>query len=477
MSYNILVVDDDITQARVIENIIQDKLKYKTTVIDNGKEAIDVLTANDAQDIDLVILDLSMPGVDGVKVINEVKPVRPDLPIIVRTGYDDIDMAVNAMKAGATDFVKKLDEPERLQNCIHNALRIHVLNDEISRLKRTISGEITFSDIIGKSHAVKEMVALAEKVSNSNIPVLIEGKSGVGKELLARAIHAASHRKEKPFIAVNCGAIPDNLVESILFGHEKGAFTGALYKTSGKFREADGGTLFLDEIGELKPDIQVKLLRVLQNGEIEPVGSAKPVKVNVRIISATNSDLSKAIKDKTFREDLFYRLNAFPVHVPKLSERKEDIPLLIEHYRDIFSASEGKSIKGISKKALEMLVNYEWPGNIRQLKNTIFRAIVLCENEEIDTNHFSQILHSMQQNETNQDNKFNPEQPAQNISVKSNDGNFRKLEDIEKDIIKSALIYYKNHMSEVARRLGIGRSTLYRKLDEYGLKEEIPTQQ
>lgn len=479
MTYNILLVDDDLSQINVLEAIVEDKMKYKATVVGSGQEAIDLLTANDAQDIDLVVLDLSMPGVDGISVLNAVKPVKPNLPIIVRTGHDDIDMVVAAMKAGAADFVMKLDEPERLQTSINNALRIHVLNDELSRLKRSIGGQISFSDIIGESPAVKEMIAYGNKVAASNIPVLLEGESGTGKEFMARAIHAASQRKDKPFIAVNCGAIPENLVESILFGHEKGAFTGAVYKTYGKFREADGGTIFLDEVGELTPDIQVKLLRVLQDGEIDPVGSTKPIKVDVRIISATNRELSQEVKERNFREDLFYRLNVFPIYVPPLRDRRGDIKMMIDHYYTCFAASEGKNITGLSRDAEEMLCKYEWPGNIRQLKNTIFRAIVLCEKEELTIEDFPQVSASIAM-------RNNPDStmsgglnggrnavPAPNVvNLQEEDGNFRKLRDIEKDVIEMSLKRYNGRMSEISRRLGIGRSTLYRKISEYDLLAE-----
>jgi len=289
MSYNILLVDDDVAQAHVIEQVIHDKMRYKTQLVENGQDAIDLLTSKDASGVDLVLLDIGLPGIDGIEVLNAIKPVKPNLPVIVRTGYDDLDLAVDAMKAGAVDFVQKMDSPEKLKRSIDGALRRHVLNSEMSMMKESRKGNSTsFDAIIGESPLIKEMIALGQKVSKSEIPVLLEGESGTGKELMARAIHASGDRAEKPFIAVNCGAIPENLVESILFGHEKGAFTGAVYKTFGKFREADGGTVFLDEIGELPADIQVKLLRVLQDGEIDPVGSKSSLKVDVRVISATN---------------------------------------------------------------------------------------------------------------------------------------------------------------------------------------------
>lgn len=463
MPYNILLVDDDATQARLIESILSDKLKYKTKLVTNGQEAIKILTAGEVQKFDLVLLDLSMPGIDGINVINAVKPVNPNLPIIIRTGYDDIDMIVAAMKAGATDFIKKLDGPERLQAIINNALRIHALTDELSRLKRTISGQFNFQDFIGNSQALNKVKELAKKVAPSNITVLLEGESGVGKELLAKIIHANSKRSDKPFIAINCGAIPENQVESTLFGHEKGAFTGATYKTFGKFREANGGTIFLDEIGELKPDVQVKLLRVLQNGEIEPVGSDKNIKVDIRIICATNKNLAELVKEEKFRDDLFYRLNAFPIYIPALRERKEDILKLAEYFIKNFAAAENKNIRDISGKARILLQSYEWPGNIRQLKNLIYRAVVLSGADILKTTDFPQILNSQSTN----DQHLHKDTSIQLLL--NDNGEMRKLSDIEKLIFITALKMNKCKMTATAKKLGIGRSTLYRKIEEYGI--------
>jgi prepilin-type N-terminal cleavage/methylation domain-containing protein len=471
MSYKILLVDDDITQSRVVEQIIRDKTHYHTKLVENGQDAINILTSKDANDIDIVLLDLSMPGIDGVGVLNAVRPVRPNLPIIVRTGYDDIDMAVEAMKAGATDFIKKFDSPERLKKSIDTALRTHALNDEISVIRKTINGGTSFEDIIGESPAIKEMINLGKRVSTSDIPVLLEGESGSGKESMARAIHYASKRSDKPFVAVNCGAIPQNLVESILFGHEKGAFTGAIYKTYGKFREADGGTIFLDEVGELPLDIQVKLLRVLQDGEIDPVGSTKPIKVDVRIISATNKNLNDSVKNASFREDLYYRLNVFPVYVPPLRDRNGDVSLLIKHFINSCAKSESKNISGISPEAEELLCKYRWPGNIRELKNTIFRATVLCDTNALSLSDFPQIVSAVKNDiGIGFGNGMSKLSQANGLIMQKDSNDFRKLCDIEKDIIASALKYYNGRMSEVARKLGIGRSTLYRKLEEFGIE-------
>lgn len=476
MPYNILLVDDDVSQARVVENVIKNKMHYNTKLINNGQEAIDALTSSHSADYDLVLLDMNMPAVSGIDVLKSVKHINPNLPIIIRSGYDDMNTVVDAMKAGAADFIRKIDDNKKLLETIEKTLRKHIINEEVSLIKKARGGKTNFSAILGDSVNTREMIALGKKVAASEIPVLIEGESGVGKELLSRAIHESGSRKDMPFIAVNCGAIPENLVESILFGHEKGAFTGAVYKTFGKFREADGGTIFLDEVGELSPDIQVKLLRVLQDGEIDPVGSKKPIKVNVRVISATNRNLNEEIKKGTFREDLFYRLSVFPIHAPSLRDRKGDIQKLVDYFVKSFSETENKKINGITKEAKDMLVKYSWPGNIRQLKNIIFRAIVLCESDILDVKDFPQVsndLRAVDLGGSYEGQDYGFIQKALNgnsMLMQNEDGNFRSLADIERDIIVTAIKYYNGHMSEVARRLNIGRSTLYRKLEEYGIE-------
>jgi DNA-binding NtrC family response regulator len=340
---------------------------------------------------------------------------------------------------------------------------------------------------------------LGRRGAQSNIPILIEGESGVGKEMIARAIQGESERRGRAFVAVNCGAIPENLVESILFGHEKGSFTGATAKHLGKFQEADGGTLFLDEVAELPLDMQVKLLRAIQEGEIDPVGSRKPVKVNFRLISATNRNMIEMVKAGRFREDLYYRLNVFPIMVPPLRERKDDIPALVEHFITRFAAEEGRKVRGIEGNALLMLQAYAWPGNVRQLENTVFRAIVLCEGDILTVDDFPQIASLVEGYEA----RIPPAPPIQakpqaalgasamigapgvgkstggavsdgmalGIPVVTEGGHVRKLEEVEADMIRLALHRYRGQMSEVARKLGIGRSTLYRKMRDLGLEE------
>src|SRR6185437_4740568 len=299
--------------------------------------------------------------------------------------------ALAAMRSGAFDFVVKPVSPERLEISIKNALKIEALADELVRIKASAKGELGFADLIAGSASMERVIELGKRAANSTIPVLIEGESGVGKELIARAIQGESGRKSKPFVTVNCGAIPENLVESILFGHEKGSFTGAVEKRVGKFLEADGGTLFLDEIGELPLDAQVKLLRALQDGEIDPVGGKHKVKVDFRLISATNQNLISLVGEGRFREDLYYRLNVFPIWVPPLRERLEDVPELVRHFMARFAAEEGKRINGISDDALRLIKSYPWPGNVRQLENAVFRAVVLADGPQLTVAEFPQI--------------------------------------------------------------------------------------
>src|SRR5256884_1034954 len=390
MAASILIVDDDAVARRLVENMVQ-KCGYETLVVESGDAAIAMLTAPDAPAIDAVVLDLVMPGLDGMGVLAKIREAGLNIPVIVQTAHGGIDNVVSAMRAGAQDFVVKPVGIERLQVSLRNALNASALKSELQRIKHSREGRLTFADIITRSDTMAGVLRTAQKAASSAIPVLIEGQSGVGKELIARAIHGSGERRTKPFIAVNCGAIPDNLVESLLFGHEKGAFTGATERHTGKFVEASGGTLFLDEVGELPRAAQVKLLRAIQEGEVEPVGARKPVKVDVRLISATNRDLIADVKAGRFREDLFYRLHVFPIAVPPLRERPEDIPELARHFLARFAAEEGKRKCRLNADALSLLRSYQWPGNVRQLENAIFRAVVLAETDTIGMDEFPRI--------------------------------------------------------------------------------------
>jgi DNA-binding NtrC family response regulator len=485
MAASILIADDDPVQRRLVENMVQ-KCGYETVVVDTGDAVIDRLTGPDAAAIDAIVLDLVMPGLDGMGVLAKMRDSGLSIPVIVQTAHGGIDNVVSAMRAGAHDFVVKPVGMERLQVSLRNALNTSALKDELQRIRHSREGRLTFSDIITRSEAMAPILRVAQKAAASSIPVLIEGESGVGKEMFARAIHGSSERKSKPFVAVNCGAIPDNLVESILFGHEKGAFTGATERHAGKFVEAHGGTLFLDEVSELPLTAQVKLLRALQEGAVEAVGGRKPVKVDVRIISATNRKLLDRVKEGHFREDLFYRLHVLPLTIPPLRTRRDDIPHLLRHFVARFAAEENRAVSGISGEAVAHLSQMDWPGNIRQLENAVYRAVVMSESDQLGLCDFPLVpshanlpvepgpplvversVHpAMPAMVSGSDIPIAP-LPAQGmLAMLTAAGEVRPLEELENEIIRFAISHYRGQMSEVARRLKIGRSTLYRKLDE-----------
>src|ERR1700761_7920088 len=394
MAQTILVVDDDPVQRRLLEAAISRSGMHVVTA-PGGQPALDLIHGPRGDQFSLVLLDLVMPDMGGLDVLAKLRATHPDLPVIVLTAKGGIDSAVEAMRAGASDFLAKPASPERSAVSSRNQLKIGALSGEVTRLKKKSDNRLTFEDLVAKSGAMRQVFRLGQRAAQSTIPILIEGESGVGKELIARAIQGSSDRSGKPFVTVNCGAIPENLIESILFGHEKGSFTGATDKHLGKFQEADGGTLFLDEIGELRLDMQVKLLRALQEGEVDPVGSKRPVKVDVRIISATNRDLGQMARENTFREDLYYRLNVFPIMVPALRERAGDVAPLARHFIERFSAEENKAVSGLTPQASQLLEKFSWPGNVRQLENTIFRAVVLCDGALLDVCDFPQIAAAM----------------------------------------------------------------------------------
>ncbi|MGQ0742525.1 MAG: sigma-54-dependent transcriptional regulator [Alphaproteobacteria bacterium] len=485
----ILVVDDDPVQRRLLETVVT-KLGHAAVTAPGGGPALDLVLSPKGEGISLMLLDLVMPDLDGIAVLSKLRAVNHALPVIVLTARGGIDAAVEAMRAGANDFLVKPASPERIKVSIQNALKLGVLSGEVSRLKKKQENRLAFDDLVVKSAAMRQVMRLGQRAAQSNIPILIEGESGVGKELIARAIQGSSDRAGKPFVTVNCAAIPETLVESILFGHERGSFTGATDKHLGKFQEANGGTLFLDEVGELKLDMQVKLLRALQEGEIDPVGSKRPVKVDVRIVSATNCDLAERTRDGQFREDLYYRLNVFPVFIPPLRERREDIDALAQYFVTRFASEEHRPVGGITPEAMQMLEAYAWPGNVRQLENTVFRAVVLCDSDLLDVTDFPQIANAMglslKEHGPQPEPRFaspplrpTPAESASGYGLAATDaaGHMRRLDEIEAEIIRMAIARYDGRMSEVARRLGIGRSTLYRKLKELGLGEDEAPQE
>jgi len=503
MVKRVLVVDDDPAQRRILEETIK-RLGFEVRTAASGAQALGMLDGPEKGTIALILLDLVMPELDGMGVLERLAGKSGVPPVIVQTAHGSIDSAINAMRAGAVDFVVKPASPERLEVSIRSALKIEALTGEITRIKKKIDGTLTFSDLIVRGEGMHRVVALGRRAAASHIPVLIEGESGVGKELIARAIQGESERAGRPFVTVNCGAIPENLVESTLFGHEKGAFTGAVDRRVGKFQEADGGTLFLDEVGELPLEAQVKLLRALQEGEIDPVGSKKPVKVNFRLISATNRDMIQLVKEGKFREDLYYRLNVFPIFVPPLRERVDDVAELANHFLARFTAEECKRVSGFSEESMALIESYSWPGNVRQLENAIFRAVVLADGPEITIAELPQIASQVEgfrvsipaapapalrkpvytgpamlgaEDTVPQTMEVRREAQGGNAGGSSigipavrENGDIRPLDEIEADMIRLALGRYRGHMTEVAKRLKIGRSTLYRKMQDYGLE-------
>ncbi|MDX3929311.1 MAG: sigma-54 dependent transcriptional regulator [Shinella sp.] len=507
MTAHILVIDDDPVQRRLLKNMIE-RNGHVAHMADNGRSGLEVLDRKGGL-INVILLDLMMPEMNGSAFLEALAEREIAIPVIVQTGQGGIETVVSAMRAGAFDFVVKPVSPERLAVAVGNALKLDQREGRSKSGRRSRTEAVHFDDIVSASPEMLRVIELGRRAAQSNIPVVLEGESGVGKEMVARAIQAASERSNKPFVTVNCGAIPHNLVESILFGHEKGAFTGATERHTGKFVEADGGTLFLDEIGDLPLEVQVKLLRAVQQGEIETVGARHPQKVNVRLISATNRDLINEVKEGRFREDLYYRLNVFPVTIPALRRRKEDIPVLVRAFVQRFAGEQKLATPlTISAGAMALLTAYDWPGNIRQLENAIFRAVVLSEGPELTAADFPQIatqvpgyvlsetgtvswdMPDSRGEETASDKRLPPVFPdfggreisepagsqAGESAIASVDrgGHVRKLADVEEELIRFALKFYHGQMSQVARKLGIGRSTLYRKLKDYGIDPDNP---
>ena len=491
MPKRVLVVDDDPAQRRILEETIK-RFGYAVAQAESGDKAIAALKADALGDISLILLDLVMRGTDGMAVLSAMRSLPRKYPTIVQTAGGGIDAAIAAMRAGAVDFVVKPVSPERLEVSIKNALKIDALEGEISRMKTSARGELGFAGLVAGSEMMARVVDLGRRAAKSSIPVLIEGESGVGKELVARGIHGGSDRAGKPFIAVNCRTIPEHVVETVLFG----SFASESQRQTGKFFEADQGTLFLDETGELPHEAQIKLLRALQDGAI---GVKYPVKVDVRLIASTNRNLIALVQEGRFREDLYYRLNVFPIWVPPLRDRLDDVPELVRNFIARFAAEEGKRVDGIEPEALAMLKRYSWPGNIRQLENAVFRAVVLADQPLLGVSEFPQIAAHVQGYRVTVPPAPAPKAPAPRIEgpvmlgqsstapatihlplangrdavgipALSEEGDIRSLEAVEADMIRLAFGRYRGRMTEIAKRLGIGRSTLYRKMREIGLE-------
>jgi len=458
----LLLIDDEPAQRRLVSALAA-RGGWRSVFASDAEMAIATLGTQDGMQLDAILLDHASPEVDATGLIGELRERRPALPILMLTANGSVAHAVAAMRAGATDFLVKPLAPDRLLAAL-DAVVAGTTAGELRPLTEKIPALLAFDEIVGSSPDFRAALAIAAKAARARVPVLIEGESGVGKEVVAEAVHAASPRAKKPMVTVNCGAIPANLVESELFGHEKGAFTGAFERKIGRFVDADGGTLFLDEIGDMPLDAQVKLLRVLQGGEVQPIGARHAREVDVRVIAATNKRLLDEVEAGRFREDLYYRLNVVQVTIPPLRERTGDIPALARHLLARIAQQPGLRPLGITDEALALLVEYDWPGNVRQLQNALFRASVLCEGAALTRADFPQIAALGNRRSATQSAAI-----AGGVTLFRADGNMRALEDIEADVIRLAIGHYRGRMTEVARRLGIGRSTLYRKLGELGI--------
>ena len=428
MRPTVLIAEDEASQRFTFHELCK-RAGYDVIEAKDGAEALYFLKQDETEQIQILLTDLNMPKLSGIELIKEARALRAGLPIIVLTSSQETDDAVESMQAGANDFISKPVDSERLRVSIQNVLQTENLRHQVKQLTRESKGSFGFDDLIGHNAGLEATVKLARKIAHSDLPVLISGESGAGKEVLAQAIHGESSRSYQPFMAVNCGAIPANLAESVLFGHEKGAFTGAIAKSLGKFREAQGGTLFLDEIGELPLETQAKLLRALQNKEIEPVGLGRPVSIDVRIISATHRNLAEAVAEKLFREDLFYRLNVLPIGLPALRDRKNDIPELVEYFCDRLSSREGVPKREINADAMQLMQNHPWVGNVRELENCVSRALLLASGETITREDVEPLLQPAGQTIST------PDASPNMVSLTHGDGSHKTLEEIEQEAI------------------------------------------
>ena len=438
----ILIVDD--------ETVVRDSLGkwfssegYMARPVASARDALESIQTTE---YDVALVDIKMPGMDGMELQARLKEADPELTVIVMTGYASVETAVQALKRGAYDYITKPIDPDELSHLVANALEHRHARREVARLRETLQETTGGTELIGKSPAMKKVFELIEMVASTDVTVLINGESGTGKEVVARAIHAASPRRYMPMVTIHCGALTETLLESELFGHEKGAFTGAQYRKKGKFEVADGGTVFLDEISDISLKTQTDLLRVLQEKEIVRVGGNQSIKVDFRCIAATNKNLETLVKAATFRPDLYYRLHVFSIDLPTLRDRREDIPLLVAHFLNKFCMMTSRPVPQVSADALAVLMNHDWPGNVRELENAVERALVVCRGPEIKPADFS----------------F----PFQSAGAPAG----RTLDDVERAHIERILRETDNNLSRAARILDIDRTTLYNKLRRYGLK-------
>lgn len=460
----LMLVDDEPAQRRLVSAVAA-RAGWRTVLAEDGETARRLLDTEEGLLLDAVLIDQYGPSEATLELIEALHGRRPALPILLMTADNSVEIAVKAMRAGATDYLIKPIASDRLLGALDAAASSRSNVGELRPLTEKIPARLGFGEIVGSTPQFRAALAIAAKAARARVPVLIEGERGTGKELFAEAIHAASPRAKKPLVGLNCAAVPENLFDSELFGHERGAFTGAFDRKVGRIAQADGGTIFLDEIGDLPLDTQARLLRVLEQGEIQPLGARISRDVDVRIIAATTRDLQRQITDGTFREDLFYRLNIVHVAIPALRDRAQDVPALARHMLSRIGAQPSMRPLGITDEALQLLMSFDWPGNVRQLQNTLFRAALLCEGEALTSADFPQIALQAHENE----GPVHAPVSGAGVTLFEPDGHLRSLEEIEADVIRLAIGHYRGRMTEVARRLGIGRSTLYRKLAELGI--------
>jgi len=439
----ILVADDEAIVCESLRDWLTDA-GYQVFTAENSPKALGII---ERERPGIVIADLVMPGIDGIELMKRAKEIQPNIEVIIITAYGSIATAIAAVKEGAYDYIEKPFCPERAELLIQKLAQHQELVEENLSLRQRLEDHYRFENIIAKSSKMQRVIEVIKIVAKSNATVLITGESGTGKELVARAIHSQSHRRGKPFVAVSCAALPESLLESELFGHEKGSFTGAYTQKKGKFEFANGGTLFLDEIGEMSANIQVHLLRVLEERRFTRVGGNDPIKVDVRVISATNKDLKRAIASGQFREDLYYRLNVVAIELPPLRERKDDISLLAQHFLSKFALENKREFTGFSPEATEFLLSYDWPGNVRELENAIERAVILAKDSLITV----------------------ADLPQENTLLARSASMGKNLKEMEKNHISNILCETGGNYSEAAKILGISRMTLYNKAKQYGL--------
>ncbi|MFA7418719.1 MAG: sigma-54 dependent transcriptional regulator [Melioribacteraceae bacterium] len=456
MEKQIFIVDDEESILKMLSHWVKNQWGYNVKTFTKGSDVINALPENP----DLILLDIMLPDINGNEVLGKIKQRTPNLPVIMLSAQGSVEVALESVRLGAFDYFPKPVDKNRLEPAIRNAIKNFDLEREVENLKENLQREFSFENIISADKKMQEAFRMISKVLDNDITVLITGESGTGKELVARAIHYSGKRKSAQFVVVNCASIPRELLESELFGHEKGSFTGAHQRKIGKFELAKGGTIFLDEIGEMEMSLQAKILRVIQLKEFERVGGNEVLKTDVRIISATNRDLKNAVDNKQFREDLYYRLSSFPIHIPPLRERKADIVVLINHFIKVFNEKLGKNIKGVTKTALKYLYDYDWPGNIRELENMLERCIILTEDDSIDIDILPQSI-------THQNNVLNISGSG---VLFGDDSPVIPFEKLKEEAIRHSLKITGGNIVEAARKLRIGRATLYRLMEKYKIE-------